>query len=193
MSFRNSVRLFSVWVAAALVLNGCSPAILLGGGTASVVASDERSAGSFVEDQEIELKASFRISDGLGRQVNVSVTSYNRRVLLTGQVPTEEMRQQVIEIIEGIDNVREVLDRLEVSGLSSLTARASDSTLTAKAKTSLCTLQQQDFSCLDVKVVTEQGVVYLLGLVNERQAEIAVETVRKISGVIRVVKVFEYI
>ena len=174
-----------------LPLGGCAPAILASGSTSAVIANDERSAGSFIEDQGIELKIFFQMSEELGRQVNVNATSYNRRVLLTGQVPTEALHKHVLNIVGGVENVREVLDQLELSNPSSLTSRAADSALTAKVKTILCGLRNEGFSCLDVKIVTEKGVVYLMGLVTEEQEKIAVDTVRRTSGVLKVNTLFE--
>lgn len=175
----------------ALLSSGCAPAILVGGTTAGVVANDERSTGSFVEDQEIELKILFQVAEELGRQVNVNATSYNRRVLLTGQVPNDQLRKHVLNIISSIDNIREVLDQMETANPSSLTSRAADSALTLKVKAALCGLQVAGFSCLDTKVVTEKGVVYLMGLVTAEQEKIAVNTSSRVSGVLKVNTLFE--
>ena len=172
-------------------LGGCAPAILASGGTTAVIANDERSAGSFIEDQGIELKIFFQTAEELGGQVNVNATSYNRRVLLTGQVPTEALHKHVLNIVAGIENVREVLDQLELGNPSSLTSRTADSALTAKVKATLCALRNEGFSCLDVKIVTEKGIVYLMGLVTEEQEKIAVDTVRRVSGVLKVNTLFE--
>ena len=175
-------------------VSGCAtaPFLLTGGTTAAVMTNDKRSAGAFVEDQGIELKASFHISDKIGGGANINVVSYNRRVLLTGQVPNDEVRAKMLEIVNSISNVRQVLDQTETMAPSSLTARAADAALTAKVKAALCALQESNFSCLDVKVVTEHGVVYLLGLTSKKIAAIAVRETRRISGVQKVVKVFEY-
>jgi len=178
----------------ALFLGGCAgaPFLLTSGTTAAVVANDERSAGAFVEDQGIELKASFELNEKIGGKANINVVSYNRRVLLTGQVPNEAVRAQMLDIINGIPNVRQVLDQTETLAPSSLVSRASDTALTARVKTALCGLQEDGFSCLDVKVVTEQGIVYLLGLTSKKIASVAVRETRSISGVKKVVTVFEY-
>ena len=184
--------LFTAAICALMVAAaGCAPAVLVSGTSATIVANDERSTGSFIEDQEIELKILFQISEELGRRVNVNATSYNRRVLLTGQVPSEKLRKHAVSIIESIDNVREVLDRLEIGNPSSLTSRAADSALTAKVKATLCGLQQGGFSCLDVKVVSEQGAVYLMGLLTRKQEQIAINATRQVSGVLTVNTLFE--
>lgn len=181
-------------VALAVALSGCAttPFLFTGGTTAAVVANDGRSAGAFVEDQGIELKASVELNEKIGNKANINVVSYNRRVLLTGQVPDEALRRQMLDIINNINNVRQVLDQTATQAPSSLTSRAADTALTARVKTALCRLQESGFSCLDVKVVTEQGIVYLLGLTSKKIAAIAVRETRNISGVQKVIKVFEY-
>lgn len=181
----------TVLILSALLLGGCAPAIVVGGSTGAIVANDERSAGSFIEDAEIEAKIFLQVSEELGQQVNVSATSYNRRVLLVGQVPSEKIRKHVVGIVGGIENVREVLDQMEAGNPSSYVSRASDSALTARVKATLCSLQVAGFSCLDVKVVTEKGIVYLMGIVTDAQSKTAVETVRRVPGVIKVNTLFE--
>ena len=181
-----------LFVTSTLLLNGCAPLLLVGSGaTAAVMTNDERSAGSFIEDQGIELKVLVQIAEELGEQVQVNATSYNRRVLLTGQAPSEELRQRAEKIVGQTKNVKEVLNQLVIGNPSSLTSRTADSALTLKVKTALCRLRDAGFSCLDVKIVTEQGVVYLLGLVTEEQEKIAVDAVRRISGVLAVNTLFE--
>ena len=180
--------------AAVAALGGCAAAgVMVGGATTTAVAADERTAGAFVEDQGIELKAWNRLRNEFGDDVNVDLISYNRRVLLIGQAPSEQLRQQVVRLVEDIDNVKEVIDYLQVSGTESLLDKANNAALTTRVKTALCRVQDEGFSCLDVKVVTDSGTVYLLGLVSKSQGAIAVKAVRNISGVRKVVKVFEYI
>ncbi|MDM5147016.1 BON domain-containing protein [Candidatus Persebacteraceae bacterium Df01] len=177
---------------APFLLSGCPAAVVLSGASGAAVINDERSTGSFVEDYAIELKMRVQLSSDIDSNVNISITSYNRRLLLTGQAPTEALRQQVIDIAENIENVREILNQIEIAGAASLSSQASDSALTARVKAALCSIQIEDFSCLDVKVVNEKGVVYLLGLVNKKQAATAINTTRKIRGVVKVVKAFEF-
>lgn len=173
----------------AMLLAGCG-AVAIGGGVGTgVVASDERTAGSFVEDQAIELKVINRMPD----EFNVDVVSYNRRVLLLGQVPSEDAKEQVLQIVKGVENVREIFHQyLEISGNASFASAAADTALTTKVKGALCRLQVAGFSCLDVKVVTNSSVVYLFGLVTQEQAATAVQETRSQAGVKRVVKLFEY-
>ena len=173
-------------------LSGCPAALVAGAAGGAVVANDERTTGSLLEDEVIELKTRKHIAEKIGKNANISVTSYNRRLLLTGQAPSEEVRSEVLDIARVIPNVRGIINQIEIGNPSSLTSRAADAGLTVKVKVELCNIQRENFSCLDVKVVTEQGVVYLLGLVDRETASIAIQTVRKVPGVIRVVRNFEY-
>lgn len=176
----------------ALLLGGCPPAVFLGGTAVGAAANDERSVGSLVEDQEIELKAAGRLDEAIGDGGDLSVVSYNRRVLIVGQVASRQLRRDAVQVVRGIPNVVGVVDKMEIGGATSLAAGAADAALTAKVKTELCRAQLGNFSCLDVKVVSEQSVVYLLGLVTKKQAADAVAIARDIKGVKKVVKVFEY-
>ena len=178
--------------AAALLLGGCGPAVFGAGVASGVIANDERTAGSIVEDETIEIKTRIALIDRFGDAVNVGVTSFNRAVLLTGQTPDANTRAQVVQIVRGIENVRSVHDKTIIGGPASLAARATDSLLTARVKAELCALQTEGFSCLQVKVVTENGVVYLLGLLTRENAALAVQTARNVKGVLKVVKVLQY-
>ena len=179
-------------IVAPFLLSGCPAAIVAGAAGGSLVANDERTTGSLVEDEFIEIKARARFSEQIGGVAHVGITSYNRRVLLTGQVPSAEVRQQIVDLIEDIEHVRAVIDQMQIGNPSSLTSRAADAALTARVKIELCNIQQEDFSCLDIKIVSEQGVLYLLGLVSKEQAAIAIQAVRTVPGVIKVVRVFEF-
>lgn len=176
------------------LLAGCPPVLVVGGVTSGMAANDKRTTGSLVEDEVIEQKAYLALLREFGDSVNIAVVSYNRRPLMVGQAPTKAMRDKAEAIVRGVENVRtdEVVNQVEIGGPSSLTTRTADTLLTARAKSVLCTLQDEGFSCLTVKVVTEKGTVYLLGLVTREQAAIAVETVRKVPGVLRVARFFEY-
>ncbi|MGI9307370.1 MAG: BON domain-containing protein [Gammaproteobacteria bacterium] len=173
-------------------LSGCPALVAAGAAGGAVVANETRTTGSLVEDELIENKALIRLHENIGGDAHVVVTSYNRRVLLTGQTPSDEVRAKINAVIGGIANVREVIDQMESGNPSSLSARFSDSTLTGRVKIALCNIQIAGFSCLDIKVVTEKGVVYLLGLVGKEQAAVAINAARNMPGVIKVVKVFEY-
>lgn len=178
---------------APFLLSGCPAMIAAGAAGGAVAAAEKRTAGALVEDEVIENKALYRLHEKIGGNAHVVVTSYNRKVLLTGQTPTEEIRAEIKAVVGAIPNVREVVDQMEAGNPSSLLARASDAALTARVKTALCRVQGENFSCLDVKVVTEKGVVYLLGLVSRERAAVAIKAARNIAGVVKVVKVFEYL
>jgi len=179
--------------AAALLaaLPGCAPLVvggaMVGGG---MMAIDRRTSGAQVEDQAIELKAVARVRD-LAILGNVSTTAYNRMVLLTGEVPSEADRNTVEQAISRIENVRSVVNELAVAGNSSLTARSSDSIISAKVKATF--IDAADVQANAMKVVTERGVVYLMGRVTEREAARASDLARTVSGVQKVVRVFELI
>ncbi len=176
--------------AAALIalLAGCAGAAAGGVASTAVVAHDTRTTGTFVEDQAIELKALRRLSGH--DQVHVNVTSYNTVVLVTGEAPTEELRHEVIDIVRNIEKVRRVHDEITLAAPSSVTARTSDTILTGKVKAQLFGIK--DFDATRVKVVTEKGVVYLLGLLTREEAERVTDVARRVGGVQRVVKLFEY-
>lgn len=184
---------FTVAVAVgAASLSGC-PAVIIGGaaGTAAV-AADSRTTGSLVEDQSIELKAAKVISDdkNLADRVHINITSYNQIVLVTGEAPTPALKQKLIDIVRRIEKVRLVHDEVAVMQPSSLTSRSSDSLITAKVKTKLFSIE--NFDATRVKVVTERGIVYLMGLVDKKSGDVASEAARTVDGVQRVVKLFEY-
>lgn len=176
---------------AASLLGGC--AVVAGGavvGTA-LSATDRRSTGTQVEDQTIELKASSRVSEALGGRGHVSVSSYNRTVLITGEVPTEADRVAVEKAIGGIEHVRATVNELAVMFNSSMTARSNDTYLTSKVKAAF--IDAKDLQVNTIKVVTERGTVYLMGRLTEREANRAADVARGQSGVGKVVKVFELI
>lgn len=172
-------------------LSGCA-AVVVGGAAATgvMVAEDRRTVGTMTEDEGIELKALSRISEKYN-DVHINVTSYNRAVLLTGEVPSDAARTDVERIARAVDNVRSVFNELQVSGNTSMQARTNDSVLTSKVKARF--VDAGKFSALHVKVVTENGVVYLLGIVKKQEAADATEIARTTGGVRKVVRVFEYL
>jgi len=174
------------------LFHGCAP-LLVGGAAAggAMVAQDRRTVGTITEDEGIELKASGRIGERYKDSAHVNVTSYNRMVLLTGEVPDDAGRTEVERIARGVDNVRGVYNETVASGVTSYTARSNDAIITSKTKVRF--LDTGKFNALHVKVVTENGVVYLMGLVNKQEAAEATEIARTTSGVQKVVRVFEYI
>lgn len=173
------------------LISGCA-AVVLGGAAATgvMVAEDRRTVGTMTEDEGIELKALSRITEK-HKDVHINVTSYNRAVLLTGEVPNDATKADAERITRAVDNVRSVFNELQVSGNTSMQARTNDSVLTSKVKGRF--VDSGQFKALHVKVVTENGVVYLLGLVKKQEAENATEIARTTGGVRKVVRVFEYL
>ena len=159
------------------------------GGTMMYV--DRRSTGAQVEDQTIELKASSRVKELVGDRAHVNITSYNRTVLLTGEAPTEADRAAIEQAVQRLENVRSTVNELAVALPSSLSTRSNDSFLTTKVKATY--VDAKDLQANAYKVVTERGNVYLLGRVTEREATRATDLARTVSGVQKVVRVFEII
>jgi osmotically-inducible protein OsmY len=177
-------------VLAAATLGGCV-ALAVGGaamGTAMVI-TDRRTAGVQVEDQSIELKSRSRIREAVADRGHINTTSFNRMVLITGEVATEADRVAVEQAIARIENVRSTVNDLAVMEPTSLAQRSSDTILTSKVKATF--VDAKDLQSPAIKVVTERGTVYLLGRVTEREAARAAELARSISGVQKVVRVFE--
>jgi osmotically-inducible protein OsmY len=173
-------------------LQGCG-ALLAGTAAATgvVVSQDRRTMGAMTEDEAIGIKAAGRISERFKEGIHVNVVSFNRMVLLTGEVPDEATRTEVERIAWSVENVRGVHNELVVAGASSFTARSNDSLITTNVKARF--FDSQKFNVLHVKVVTENSVVYLMGLVTKQEADEATEIARTTSGVQKVVRLFEYI
>ncbi len=185
-------NLIAITIVALLpVISGCA-AIAIGGGVAAgaVVAQDRRTVGTLTEDEGIELKVASRVGEKHG-DAHLNVTSYNRNVLLTGEVTSEAAKADAERIARAVENVRSVFNELQVSGNTSLQARTNDAVLTSKVKARF--VDAGKFSPLHVKVVTENGVVYLMGLVKRAEAAEATEVARTTGGVRKVVRVFEYL
>ncbi len=174
----------------AVLLQGCVEMAAVGAGAALLGYEDRRTAGTMVEDEGIELRATNRVSERFGDRVHVNITSFNRSVLITGEVPNANTRTEIENIVQGVPGVRSITNELQVAGGTSLSSRATDSTITGKVKARF--VDSGKFSALHVKVVTEAAVVYLLGMVTEGEANEAVEIARTTGGVKKVVKVFEY-
>lgn len=172
-------------------ITACVPVVVGGAAAGGVMAADRRTSGIYVEDQNIELKAFKKIETNLGEDAHVSVTSYNRNVLLTGEVPVPESKSKAESLVKEITNTRSITNEITVGPKSSLGSRSNDSYITSKIKTKFVT--ENKFPANYVKVVTENGVVYLLGIVTNAEADAAVEIARNTEGVSKVVKVFEYL
>jgi osmotically-inducible protein OsmY len=175
-----------------LLLHGCAP-LVIGGAAATgfAVSEDRRTVGTMTEDTAIESKASSRIGDGLKGSVHVNITSYNGIVLLTGEVPDAKAKDQAGRIAQAVEKVRSVYNELAVGPVTPLSVRTNDTVTTSKVKARF--VDGQKFNPLHVKVVTENGVVYLLGIVKKQEANDATELARTTSGVRKVVRIFEYL
>ena len=188
---RRSVAVALSAVAVTSGLSACAP-LLMGGAavTSTMVAVDRRSSGVQLDDQGIELRASNRLSDQLGgARARVSVTSYNRRVLLTGEAASEADKAKAEAIVKGVENVAMVYNELAISNSPTFSEKAGDAFLTAKVKTGL--LERKELSSNSFKVVSEHGTVYLMGRVTQREADMATDVARTTKDVQRVVRVME--
>ena len=179
-------------LAAAIVSSACAPLVMGGAMVGSaLVAIDRRTTGTQLEDEGIEFKASARIREQLGDRVHVNVNSYNRLVLLTGEVSSAADRSALTAIAKGVENVNNVLNETTVIGASSLSSRSNDLLIAGKIKAKL--IDTQDLITNSLYVVVERGSVYLMGRVTEREAGRAADIIRSVGGVQKVVRVFEII
>jgi osmotically-inducible protein OsmY len=173
------------------MLQGCFPVVAAGVTTGVLAAFDRRSIGTQTEDETIEWKASARINEKFGDRVHVNYTSFNRKVLLTGEVPSAEVKAEVERIVSEIPNVQGAYNELATAGLTTYSARSNDAYITSKVKGRF--IDTGKFNVVHVKVVSEAGAVYLLGLVTQREADTAIEVARTTSGVTKVINVMEII
>ena len=188
------LRAAMLLVAAALALQGCIEAAILGGAAATAVAiSDRRQPELILGDKRIEYTVSSRIGDAVGEQAHINVSSYNSTVLLTGEAYTPELKSQAEKIAAEVPQVRNVVNEIEIAGRSSLASRSNDSLITTRVKGNLMSEAGKKYEAEQVKVVTERGVVYLLGLVTRDEADAITDVVRSTTGVHKVVRVFEYV
>ncbi|MES2959307.1 MAG: BON domain-containing protein [Pseudomonadota bacterium] len=183
------LRRVTLVAVAAGTLGGCAALVVGGAVGTALLAVDRRSPGVQIEDQAIELKAGNRIRESVGERGHVSATSYNRILLLTGEVASEADRTAIEQNVSRIENLRSTVNELAVMGASSFTARSNDTVLTSKVKASY--LDAKDLQANVIKVVTERGTVFLMGRVTEREATRATDLARGVSGVQKVVRVFE--
>lgn len=172
-------------------LGACAPLVVGGFVGSAMVVTDRRTSGTQLEDEGIELRSANRIREMVGDRVHVNVTSYNRQVLLTGEVPNDRDRQYLAKLVSEVDNVRTVVNELAVMPASSLGDRSTDALITGKIKASM--LDSKDIFASAYKVVTERGNVYLMGRVTQREANRATDIARTVGGVKKVVRVFEVI
>ena len=179
-------------VAGATLLPACAP-LAVGGAalTGTMVAIDRRSSGTQLDDQTIEVRAGNRISEQMGSRTRVNVTSYNRWVLLTGEVMNARDKELVESVVRQVGNVQQVYNELDIANSPSLSEKAEDTLLTGKVKAAL--VENKQISASAFKVVSERGSVFLMGRVTQKEADIASQLVRTTKGVKRVVRILEII
>lgn len=176
---------------AAVPLTGCVPVVATGVGVGAMMADDRRSTGVYIEDEEIELRAGGRLREAKLDGVRADFTSFNRRLLITGEAPTEALKARVSEIGRGVPGVKDVYNEMAIAGPIGFAARSNDGYITTKVKARL--FDDSRINANHVKVVTANGVVFLMGLVKREEADIAASIAARTPGVTRVVKVFEYL
>ena len=193
MNLKRSSLLVSTLAAAVLAgsLSACAPLIIGGAAVGAIVTLDRRTSGAQLEDEGIELRGASRLREALGDRAHVNINSYNRQVLLTGEVPNENDKQLAEQIVSKVDNVKGIVNELAVMANTTLTQRSSDTLITGKVKASI--VDARDLYISAFKVVTERGTVYLMGRVTQREADRATQIARNIGGVQRVVRIFEII
>jgi len=173
------------------VLSACAPVVLGSAAMGVLVATDRRTSGAQLEDEGIQLRAAGRIRENVGDRVHVNINSYNRQVLLTGEVPTAQVKLLVEQLVSRVENVRAIVNELGVMGNSTLTQRSSDALATGRVKASM--VDAKDLFANSFKVITERGTTYLMGRVTQREANRATDITRSTGGVQRVVRVLEII
>jgi len=172
-------------------LQGCFPMVAAGVTTGVMATFDRRSVGTQTEDESIEWKASARVGEKLGNKIHVNFTSYNRKVLVTGEALTEDVKAEAESIVGGLANVEEVLNYLTIGSPTSFSNRSNDAFITSKVKSR--SLDTGKFNPVHVKVITEAGVVYLMGMLTQFEADAAINVARHTAGVRKVVNLLEII
>jgi osmotically-inducible protein OsmY len=172
-------------------LSACVPMVVGGAVMGSLVATDRRTSGTQLEDEGIELRAASRVRENLGERGHVNVTSYNRQVLLTGEVPTAQDKELVERVVAKVENVRSVVNEMAILGNTTLAQRSNDAYITGKVKAGM--VDTKDLFANAFKVVTERSTTYLMGRVSQREANLATDITRSTNGVQKVVRVLEII
>jgi osmotically-inducible protein OsmY len=190
---RSSSPLLAIALAATLAsaLSACVPMVVGGAAMSALVFVDRRTSGAQLEDEGIELRGASRLRDAFGDRAHISITSYNRQVLLTGEVGNEAAKQQAEQVISRVENVRSIVNELAIQGSTTLVQRSSDALVTGKVKASL--VDAKDLYAGAFKVVTERGTVFLMGRVTPAEADRATAIARQVGGVQRVVRIFDVI
>ena len=189
--FSSPVLAIALIASLAATLSACVPLIVGGAAMSALVAVDRRTSGAQLEDEGIELRGASRLRDAFGDRAHINITSYNRQVLLTGEVPNDAAKQQAEQIVSRVENVRTIVNELAAAGNTTLVQRSSDVLITGKVKASL--VDAKDMYAGAFKVVTERATVFLMGRVTQREADRATSIARQIDGVQRVVRIFEVI
>lgn len=186
------IKFFLIAVCLLPLLQGCAPLVAGTAATTVMIAQDRRTTGTIVEDKSIELKALQAIADASQNdaQVHIAAISYNNRVLLVGQVPSQDVRTDIHQAIKKISKVKQIHNETVVGNPTPVLTRSSDSWITAKIKSEMAITK--NFNPTRVKVITENGIVYLMGIIKPLEEEIAVDISRHTKGVKKVVKIFEY-
>jgi osmotically-inducible protein OsmY len=189
--FSRSLLAIALIGSAVATLSACVPLVVGGAAMSAMVAVDRRTSGAQLEDEGIELRGASRLREAFGDRAHINITSYNRQVLLTGEVLTEAAKQQAEQIISRVENVRTIVNELGVMGTTTLVQRSGDVLITGKVKASL--VDAKDLYAGAFKVVTERGTVFLMGRVTPLEADRATGIARRVDGVQRVVRIFDLI
>jgi len=187
----NSLRYVIAILLMASAVQGCAPVIMGSALVGSLVAVDRRTSGAQLEDEGIELRSAVRIREQLGDRAHINVTSYNRQVLITGEVPNAKDKQLVELLVSRVENVKTTVNELAVMGNTTFSQRSSDALASGRVKAGL--VDARDLYASAFKVVTERGVTFLMGRVTQREADRATEIARSTTGVVKVVRLFEII
>ena len=189
--FSRPLLAIALIASAAATLSACVPLVVGGAAMSAMVAVDRRTSGAQLEDEGIELRGASRLREAFGDRAHINITSYNRQVLLTGEVPTDAAKQQAEQVISRVENVRTIVNELGVQGNTTLVQRSGDVLITGKVKASL--VDAKDLYAGAFKVVTERGTVFLMGRVTPLEADRASGIARRVDGVQRVVRIFDLI
>ncbi|HSV47353.1 MAG TPA: BON domain-containing protein [Ramlibacter sp.] len=189
--FRRPLLALLTTALAAGALGGCAPLLLGGAAVGTMMVYDRRTSGAQVEDEGIELRAASRLRDAFGQRAHINASSYNRQVLLTGEVASEADKAQAEQVVARVENVRLIVNELAVMASTTLAQRSGDALVTGKVKASL--LDARDLYAGAIKVVTERGITYMMGRVTAREADRATQIARSVNGVQRVVRIFEIV
>ena len=193
MTFKTQklVALLALTASLGGALSACAPVIIGGAVMGSFMATDRRTSGTQLEDEGIELRGASRIRDNLGERGHINITSYNRQVLLTGEVPSAQDKQLAEQVVSKVENVRSIVNDIAILGDSTLSQRSADVLATGRVKAGL--VDARDLFSNAFKVVTERGTTYLMGRVTQREADRATDIARSTTGVHKVVRVLEII